>query len=350
MLKKWLIILSVCFLFTGLTIPRHQAEAATAISKNHWAYSSITQLQSQKILDASASTKYNKKVTRAEAAVVFAKILPVNVDASKVKLVATDINEKLPYYNSIKRLVAYGVIVNDKKFRPNDYLTRAEIAKMVMYTLKIQEDLKTKKSFSDVKRNHWAYVPVLTLADCGIINGYKDYTFKPSNKITFAELASMIQTALTFTEKQKNLEVIYDGLNRDYIETINQFPLFEEEIIKEVNAFRQKNGLSTLNRDPHLTQLAIIKSKDMVEKNYFSHNSPTYSMSWELAGTFNYEFVTMGENLAKNYTKAKDVVNAWVASKDHLANLMSTNYSYIGVGIRKDSKGNYYISNLFSGK
>ena len=88
----------------------------------------------------------------------------------------------------------------------------------------------------------------------------------------------------------------------------------------------------------------------MIQNNYFNHYSPLYHMPWELAGLFNYEFNTFGENLARYFISARDVVDAWIASPTHRDNMLKEHFEYIGIGIKSDSKGNLYFSNLFSGK
>lgn len=105
-----------------------------------------------------------------------------------------------------------------------------------------------------------------------------------------------------------------------------------------------------MKQDLALNQLAIIKAQDMIQRKYFDHYSPYYGYPWDMATLFDYEFTRFGENIGRNFKKPKDVVNAWMASKEHRDNILKDSYTYIGVGIKADANGNYYWVQLFSSK
>ena len=114
----------------------------------------------------------------------------------------------------------------------------------------------------------------------------------------------------------------------------------EEEVVRLVNAERQKNGLSPLTLDWELSRVARYKSQDMRDRGYFSHQSPTYGSPFDMMRSFGISYRTAGENIAKGYRSAAEVVSAWMNSSGHRANILNAGFTKIGVGYVAD--GNYW--------
>ncbi len=106
----------------------------------------------------------------------------------------------------------------------------------------------------------------------------------------------------------------------------------EEEVIALVNQERSRRGLPALTYNSDLANVARTKSADMAQNNYFSHNSPTYGSPFEMLQTFDIPFTAAGENIAKGQTTAQEVMNAWMNSSGHAANILNSAFSEIGVG------------------
>lgn len=106
----------------------------------------------------------------------------------------------------------------------------------------------------------------------------------------------------------------------------------EKQAAELVNKLRAQNGLPALTIDSNLSAKARIKSNDMKTNNYFSHNSPTYGSPFQMMQSLGISYRSAGENIAKGFTSAERVVNAWMASPSHRANILSPNYTTIGVG------------------
>ena len=107
---------------------------------------------------------------------------------------------------------------------------------------------------------------------------------------------------------------------------------YEAEVIRLVNDIRKQNGLSTLKENWELSRVARIKSQDMHDKGYFSHQSPTYGSPFEMMKNFNISYRTAGENIAKGYKTPAAVVNGWMNSSGHRANILNASFTEIGVG------------------
>ncbi len=107
-------------------------------------------------------------------------------------------------------------------------------------------------------------------------------------------------------------------------------------IITLTNVQRQNNGLSPLKENPLLSAAADFKSKDMFEKQYFKHVSPSGEGPAELAKNAGYEYIIIGENLALgNFENDQTLINGWMASPGHRANILNSKYSEIGVSAQK---------------
>lgn len=87
----------------------------------------------------------------------------------------------------------------------------------------------------------------------------------------------------------------------------------EQEVLKLINAERAKKGLSALKIDAETQRVARIKAQDMVDNNYFSHNSPTYGSPFDMLKSFKVSYKTAGENIAGNSSNS-GAVNAWMNS------------------------------------
>lgn len=131
--------------------------------------------------------------------------------------------------------------------------------------------------------------------------------------------------------------------------TTNGLTADEQEVFNLINAQRTAAGLSALKIDEELQNVARIKAKDMVDNNYFSHNSPTYGTPFNMIKNFGITYKVAGENIAGNSTN-KGAVNAWMNSSGHKANILSSNYNYTGIGVVSSSKyGKIYVQ-MFIGK
>lgn len=122
---------------------------------------------------------------------------------------------------------------------------------------------------------------------------------------------------------------------------------YENEVIRLVNEIRVKNGLNELEADWELSRVARYKSQDMKDNNYFSHTSPVYGSPFEMIKHFGLSYKSAGENIAKWQTSPQAVVNAWMNSSGHRANILNKSYTKIGVGYVKS--GNYWTQ-MFIGK
>lgn len=120
-----------------------------------------------------------------------------------------------------------------------------------------------------------------------------------------------------------------------------------QEVVNLTNNERAKAGLQALQIDTKLTQSAQAKSQDMKDKNYFSHTSPTYGSPFDQMKSFGVSYKSAAENIAMGQRTAAEVVDGWMNSPGHKANIMNASYTHIGVGL---SDSGYYWTQQFISK
>lgn len=137
-----------------------------------------------------------------------------------------------------------------------------------------------------------------------------------------------------------NPDLIYPGQVLTIPQLDSTVTKFENEVIRLVNEIRQQNGLKALTANWELSRVARYKSQDMLDNQYFAHNSPIYGTPFQMIKAFGISYRTAGENIAYGYTTPQAVVNGWMNSSGHRANILNASYTQIGVGYVV--KGNYW--------
>ncbi|MFJ7982652.1 CAP domain-containing protein [Lysinibacillus xylanilyticus] len=122
--------------------------------------------------------------------------------------------------------------------------------------------------------------------------------------------------------------------------TTSDVNAFEQEVVKLTNAERTKAGLAPFKTDDKLMAAAREKSQDMQSKNYFSHTSPTFGSPFDRMKALGITYKSAGENIAQGQRTPQEVVQAWMDSPGHRANILNEKFTHIGVGYVKS--GNYW--------
>lgn len=112
----------------------------------------------------------------------------------------------------------------------------------------------------------------------------------------------------------------------------SQTTLSESEIIAVANLAREKEGIPPLHPQPQLMTAAAAKAKAMIDSNSWSHNIPS-ATPWQFIDASGYVYTIAGENLAKDFTSATDVVDGWLNSPSHRNNLLNREYTETGVAV-----------------
>ena len=137
-----------------------------------------------------------------------------------------------------------------------------------------------------------------------------------------------------------NPDLIYPGQVLSIPQLDTTVTAFENEVIRLVNKIRQENGLKSLSANWELSRVARYKSQDRVDNRYFAHNSPVYGTPFQMIKSFGISYRTAGENIAYGYKTPQAVVDGWMNSSGHRANILNSSYTQIGVGYV--ANGNYW--------
>lgn len=135
--------------------------------------------------------------------------------------------------------------------------------------------------------------------------------------------ALSVFVVLLFFVNQNNFKII-SGLNLTGA-------IYPAVLADMTNVDRAENGMAELVWNDTLEAAAGMKAKDMVANSYFAHVSPRGITPWYWFDQANYKFIYAGENLALDFTESKDVQEAWLNSPTHRANVLSKNYTEIGI-------------------
>lgn len=123
----------------------------------------------------------------------------------------------------------------------------------------------------------------------------------------------------------------------------------EQQMLNLVNQERSKAGLAPLKADLELTKLARLKSQDMINRNYFSHQSPTYGSPFDMMKKYGISYRTAGENIAGN-SSVQGAHTALMNSTGHRANILSRNFTHIGIGIQTGGNYGMMFTQMFVGR
>lgn len=111
-------------------------------------------------------------------------------------------------------------------------------------------------------------------------------------------------------------------------------------LVNETNQRRTTGNQSALRLNAQLTKAAQIKAQDMVERDYWSHNTPEGNAPWEFVNDAGYSYKKAGENLAYGFRDEDDVVGGWMNSPSHRANMLDASYEEVGFGFAESRNYN----------
>lgn len=144
----------------------------------------------------------------------------------------------------------------------------------------------------------------------------------------------------TQTEEDSKSDNIQDGNETMDTPIVAQM----KEVLDLVNQERDKQGLNPVMLNSELNHVATLKAMDMRDNNYFDHNSRTYGTPFEMLQNFGIHYNYAGENIAAGQKTSEQVMNDWMNSSGHRANILNKNYTHLGVGyVEGGSYGTYWV-------
>ena len=114
---------------------------------------------------------------------------------------------------------------------------------------------------------------------------------------------------------------------------LGQVTFSSDQIVALTNGKRAQSGLAALSFNAQLSQAASAKAQDMYAADYWAHNSPSGKTPWSFISASGYRYLYAGENLARDFSDASSVVEAWMASPSHRSNMLDDHFKEIGVAV-----------------
>lgn len=188
----------------------------------------------------------------------------------------------------------------------------------------------------------------------------KDYS-KSTAKTININVGSQVDNdeteALVFVDEDGNMYFIgfvewdaYDDTTQDNGQetAAEDNASMTERVVELVNQERAAVGVSPLVSDPELNKAAALRAQEIVQK--FDHTRPNGTDCFTALNEAGISYMTAGENIAAGQSSAKGVMNSWMNSSGHKANILNSNYTKIGVGLCKTNSGyGYYWVQMFTG-
>ncbi|MFI5482538.1 CAP domain-containing protein [Streptomyces rubiginosohelvolus] len=117
------------------------------------------------------------------------------------------------------------------------------------------------------------------------------------------------------------------------------------EVLALVNQERAKVGCSPLSTSAPLTSLAQNFSEDMAARGFFDHTDPDGDTPWDRAAQAGVQGLA-AENIARGQADAQAVMEGWMNSEGHRANILNCDYKTIGIGVHEGSGGPWWVQNF----
>ncbi|MEU1054588.1 CAP domain-containing protein [Streptomyces sp. NPDC005876] len=121
------------------------------------------------------------------------------------------------------------------------------------------------------------------------------------------------------------------------------------EVVGLTNRRRTGAGLPPLAADPRLTAAAQAHSADMVARDFYAHTDPDGGRPWDRTSAAGAPHRTVGENIACGQRSPADVVEGWMNSPGHRANILKPDFTHIGVGLAGGGRAGTYWTQVFGG-
>lgn len=317
------------------------AAAFKDVSKDRWSYDSIQRLVELGVIEGFPNGTYRPEapLTRAQGAIIIGRALEVDTNQLQ-QHTFSDVTRSTNGHDYIYALTNMEVFDKADQFNPKDPLTRAQMAKVLVHAFELSGQLN--KTFTDVPTSHWAYDDVQTLVSTGITTGTSKNKFSPNQAVTREQMAAFIHRTLGYLDGSYTPPEEPPAEDPDDQAEYNQMVA---DILKLTNAERSKAGLPELKMHDEAQELAMIKAKDMYVNSYFDHTSPVYGSPFDMMDEAGLQYRTAGENIAAGYQSAEAVVNGWMNSPGHRANILNPEFTHLGVGYFKTDGGyaHYYV-------
>lgn len=312
------------------------ADSFKDVRQNDWYYENISILVEDGILNGypDKTFKPQNTITRAE----FIKAIMCVIGYDNVKSLGLHWAD-----GYIKKGTNLGILCRKVTTNLDQPITRYDMSRIVSNLLTYQQgnpsvDLNLyENSLGDIAAISKNLDPslkksVLNSYASGILTGYDDGTFSGNRTLNRGEAATVLLR-------------IKDAKYRAKPKIVSESS-YGEEILHLVNKERTARGLNALILSADISKVAVEKSKDMSVNNYFAHESPNYGSPFDMMRKFGLTYMAAGENIAMGHRTPADVMNGWMNSPGHKANILNKKFNKMGIGMYVDKS--IYWTQMFT--
>jgi len=109
--------------------------------------------------------------------------------------------------------------------------------------------------------------------------------------------------------------------------------IVSSRMVDLINISRKENGIEALKTNEILAMSAQLKGQDMINRQYFAHDTPDGRKPWQFIDRNNFDYIYAGENLAMDFTSAEVVHSAFMKSPSHQRNILNPKYKEVGIAV-----------------
>ncbi len=336
------------------------------VASNHWAYPYVAQAQEAGLISGTGNNNFSpeRTMTYGEFSVIVLNGAYDGVKSNK----STDWHWSDPYLNVLQDNGLFvdsngnKIDANFPSYYQDNTITRVDVCTIVARLLEAggfpSGTISQATAFNDVSNSTVSSGQLQDIADVvnnGIMSGTAG-SFNPNQNMNRAEASVIIKRMLdanllcseegytddTTTEDTTTEDTTTenttteDTATEDTTEESQSAEEVQAAIIQGVfdlvNAERATEGLPALIWYDDLMDAAQFKSEEMSELNYFTHDSPVYGSFSGIIDLYISGYTAAGENIAKGQQTPESVMNSWMNSSGHKANILNSNFTHIGIG------------------
>ncbi|HFU7054740.1 TPA: S-layer homology domain-containing protein [Bacillus cereus] len=218
------------------------------VPKGHWSADAINSMAAKGIIVGIGDGLFGfgNDVTRAQVATFMVKAK--GIEAGSTKTPFTDVPESSIYAKFIAAAEANKIMagLGDNKFGPDEKLTRAQMAQLLVNAYGFKADENNKKSFNDIEGLPWATAKssIEALASLGIVAGEGEGKFNPNGVVTREQAAQFIYNAMNYHPEVKTEAKVesVSAINAQEIKVTFTNPVNEKSAVNEANYIFKQNG------------------------------------------------------------------------------------------------------------
>ena len=352
----------VQWIFPGLE------DVFTDLQENAWYIPSVQHVYFTGRMNGVAADRFapNNPMTRAELVTVLYRIAgSPEVDGENP---FEDVPEGAYYYNAVRWAQANSIVTGTSatSFKPLDRINRQQIATILYrYAASLELDLTIRDPLTDfvdvAEVADYAKDPMSWCVAVGLINGKPGGLLDPNGTASRAEVAKILTGFETHLAAQEILS--QDDWMDDYkepdpgpeIDREDPLYLYAKEVFDTINAKRTDMGLSELEWNDYIYLAAKTRAEELTHENGFSHTRPDGSNYSTVFEEFGIEHSTRNEIIARGYTSAQALVDAWASTGSSSPVISALVYSNAAVGVyqlppaENEEAGRYYYVLLVTG-